>query len=123
MSITKVKDFHQKFGQPAGMTDQLSGSKEVQKFRLDLLQEELTELRDALDAGDRVAAFDALLDLAYVTYGTALYMGIMPPQWESGMIKVHMCNMAKVRVEGIEKIQKPEGWTGPEARLKEILKW
>ncbi len=129
--IGNVHEFHEKFGLPLGTEDQLTGDKHAQEFRVKFLQEELDELKEALDAGDRTKAFDALLDLAYVAYGTALFMGVDSAQWAAGMRAVHNCNMAKVRVAKAEDskrgsafdVKKPEGWIGPEARLEEILSW
>lgn len=129
--INDVLEFHEKFGLPMGEDDQLTTDASAMLFRLGFLNEELIELEDALAQGDRVKAFDALLDLTYVAYGTALFMGIDPAQWHAGMHAVHTCNMAKVRVLAKEESQrgslfdvvKPDDWVGPEDRLKEILAW
>jgi predicted HAD superfamily Cof-like phosphohydrolase len=129
--INKVQLFHAKFGLPLGKDDVLSNDKHAQEFRVKFLQEELDELKEALDACDRVKAFDALLDLTYVAYGTALFMGVTPGMWHAGMDAVQKANMAKVRVARAEDskrgstfdVRKPEGWVGPEARLEEILSW
>lgn len=129
--IANVAEFHRKFGLPLGDTDQLTHSIDTCAFRVKFLQEELNELVEALADEDRTKAFDALLDLAYVAYGTALFMGIDSAQWAAGMRAVHNCNMAKVRVAKAEDskrgsafdVRKPEGWTGPESRLEEILSW
>lgn len=129
--IGNVHEFHEKFGLPLGKDDQLTNNLDATVFRLKFLKEELDELEEALGDGDRVKAFDALLDLAYVAYGTALFLGVDPAQWHAGMHAVHSCNMAKVRVAKAEDskrgsaydVKKPDGWVGPEARLEEILSW
>ena len=129
--IGNVAEFHEKFGLPSGATDQLMQDPAAQDFRVKFLQEELDELKEALATGDKVGAFDALLDLAYVAYGTALFAGIDPAQWHAGMHAVHSANMAKIRVAKAEDskrgsafdVKKPAGWVGPESRLKEILSW
>jgi predicted HAD superfamily Cof-like phosphohydrolase len=129
--IKSVLEFHQKFDLPDGTVDKLSNDKHAQAFRLGFLQEELDELHEALEQGDRVKAFDALLDLAYVTYGTALFMGVDPWQWHEGMAAVQKANMSKERAVSKDQskrgstfdVIKPEGWTGPEQRLKEVLSW
>jgi predicted HAD superfamily Cof-like phosphohydrolase len=129
--IGNVAEFHEKFGLPLGDGDQLTNNLDATSFRLKFLQEELDELAEALADSNRVKAFDALLDLAYVTYGTALFMGVNPSQWHAGMHAVHSCNMAKVRVAKAEDskrgsaydVKKPVGWVGPETRLEEILSW
>jgi predicted HAD superfamily Cof-like phosphohydrolase len=127
--ISYVYEFNQKFGLPLGTGDQFDEA--AQEYRLKFLHEELQELEEALNEGDRVKAFDALLDLCYVAYGTALFMGVDPAQWHAGMLAVHNANMTKVRAasEAQSKrgstldVVKPSGWTGPENRLKEILSW
>jgi predicted HAD superfamily Cof-like phosphohydrolase len=129
--IENVLQFHAKFDLPLGTHDQLMDDTSAQNFRVKFLQEELDELKEALASGDKVSAFDALLDLAYVAYGTALFAGISPDQWNLGMAAVHRANMAKIRVAKAEDskrgsafdVKKPEGWVGPEASLKEILSW
>ncbi len=131
MSIYKVREFNEKFGLPNGERDELTRNSEAIEFRVRFLQEELDELREALDKGDRVRAFDALLDLAYVTYGTALFMGVSPIQWDLGMLHVHRANMSKERAQSSDDskrgttldVVKPAGWQGPETGLEEVLSW
>lgn len=129
MSVIDVYQFHKKFGLPLGDTDQLMGSIEIQDFRIKFMQEELNEFNDAVVEGDRVKAFDALLDLVYVVYGTALFMGIDPVQWNQGMYAVHDANMSKVRAASVDQskrqstfdVVKPPHWVPPEAKLEQIL--
>lgn len=129
--IGNVQEFHEKFGLPQGDADQLTGNFAALEFRVKFMKEELVEFIEAMGEEDRVKAFDALLDLAYVVYGTALFMGVTPGQWHAGMHAVHSANMAKVRVANAGEskrgsafdVRKPEGWVGPEARLQEILSW
>ena len=129
MSIELVWEFNKKFGLPTGDKDQLIFDQLNQEFRLKFLREELDELVEALDTDDRVKAFDAMLDLAYVVFGTALFMGITPEMWNDGMLAIHRANMRKVRVTHPRQskrgsnwdLRKPEGWVGPEDELQEIL--
>jgi len=127
--IGNVHEFHQCFGLPLGDEDKLDAIAAV--FRLGFIEEEFNELQKALDEGDKVGAFDALLDLVYVAQGTALFMGINPAQWDAGMRAVHNANMEKVRATCPSEskrdtdldVIKPNGWVGPEKRLEEILNW
>lgn len=127
--IDFVREFHDKFDLALGDTDILSDDEALQKFRTNFLQEELDEFRVALASKDRVKAFDALLDLAYVTYGTALCLGIDPDQWCMGFDAVHEANMTKVRARWDSEskrghasdVIKPEGFVGPEGKLRAIL--
>jgi predicted HAD superfamily Cof-like phosphohydrolase len=127
--ISYVYEFNQKFNLPLGLGNQLDEA--AQEYRLKFLHEELQELEEALEEGDQVKAFDALLDLCYVAYGTALFMGIDPAQWHAGMLAVHNANMSKRRATSEEQskrgstldVVKPSGWVSPEGRLKEIIEW
>ena len=60
--------------------------------RVQFVEEEARELRDAVQAGDIVATADALADLAYVVYGAALHFGIPLPDV---LAEVHRSNMTK----------------------------
>lgn len=129
MGIKQVQEFHQKFGLPDGSKDVLSGDLQLQSFRTRFIAEELAELEDALARGDRVKAFDALLDLAYVVHGTALCLGITPVIWNLGETRVHYANMQKVRAQSADEskrgstfdVVKPEGWESPEVELEKLL--
>lgn len=124
-----VEKFNERFGLPDGSKDVLTGNQEVIDYRADFMEEELKEFKDAMAEGDRVKAFDALLDLVYVAQGTALFLGINGGQWINGYAAVHKANMSKVPTPSAAcskrnssfDVIKPPGWTGPEARLTAIL--
>lgn len=96
-------------------------------FRLKFLEEELTEFEEASIDGNLVKSFDALLDLSYVTLGTAYLMGL---PWQQGWDAVQAANMRKVkgasdgsnstRRSGYDVV-KPPGWVAPEATLAQLL--
>ncbi len=128
MSIRLVKEFAEKFNLPMEEKPSILEKAEFD-FRHGRLNEELHEFYDSQLLNDLAGCFDALLDLAYVTYGTALRMGITPEQWERGFEAVHKANMAKIKVtdidcsrfKNINDIVKPLGWQGPEPELKKII--
>ena len=85
---------------------------------LDLITEEYNELREALEAQDKVEQLDALIDILVVTMGAIRAAG-----WdgEAAWKEVMDTNFAKVdpvtgkvrkREDG--KVLKPEGWKAPE---------
>jgi len=129
--ISLVQEFHAKFMLPEGTADVLLNDQHAQAFRLGFLREEVQELEDALALGDNVGVFDALIDLVYVAYGTALFAGISPEQWDAGFVAVHQANMRKIRVARADDskrgtafdVRKPKGWLGPEDDLGDILNW
>lgn len=90
--------------------------KESLLARADFIQEELDEFREAVLAGDYLEQIDALVDIAVVTKGTAVMMGI---RWKYHWDEVHRANMMK-EVGVNEKrpdmpfdLTKPRGWIGP----------
>lgn len=90
-----VQAFHEKFAvpqapQPAWLDVAATD------FRAKFLQEELNEFGEAYADGDMVKAFDALMDLAYVAFGTAAMMGL---PWQQGWELVQQANMSKVRAQ------------------------
>lgn len=70
-----------------------------QHLRVQLIQEELSELSHALAAGDLVAVADALCDLKYVVDGAFLTFG-MAPLAAALMGEVHRSNMSKLDEQG-----------------------
>ena len=74
-NFSKVGIFMKTFGQevknkPAFSTDKIN------KLRLDLIKEELSELTDAMNNKDLLEVADALTDILYVTYGAGHAFGI-----------------------------------------------
>ena len=92
------------------------------------LAEELSEFDEAAFSSDIVGQVDALVDLMYFAIGVAYKLGLTPEQIHACCMAVHAANMDKKRginakrATGAADATKPEGWVGPEARIKEILK-
>ena len=68
-------------------------------LRLQLCQEELSELAEALLDEDPVAALDALCDMGYVADGTALTLGLQHV-FNAAFNEVHRSNMTKLDGNG-----------------------
>jgi predicted HAD superfamily Cof-like phosphohydrolase len=93
-------------------------------FRHKFIQEEKDELLEAYAEGNMAKYFDALLDLAWVTHGTATMMGL---PWGMGWRNIDAANMAKERATGADDprskrksaldVVKPEGWKEPNHSL------
>ena len=66
-------------------------------LRLALIQEELDELKEALLENDIVETADAIADILYVVYGTAVAFGI---GIDEVFEEVHSSNMSKLDVDG-----------------------
>lgn len=113
-----IQDFHQKFGlEYVGPPRFLPP--DVHEFRLKFMKEELNEYDEAYHARNMHDQFDALIDLAYVLFGTNHLHGF---PFAAGWRLVHSANMAKVRAERAEDskrgskfdVVKPPGWVAPD---------
>jgi predicted HAD superfamily Cof-like phosphohydrolase len=67
------------------------------KLRVDLIAEELQELKDAIAMEDLVGVADALTDILYVTYGAGVAFGL---DLDDCFEEVHSSNMSKLDEEG-----------------------
>jgi len=88
------------------------------KMYLNLIEEEHTELKEAVAANDLVEQLDALIDILVVTIGAIHSAGF---DGEGAWKEVMRTNFAKidpttgkVRKREDGKVLKPEGWTSPE---------
>ncbi len=70
-----VEDFMEAMGQEVNAIPAFP-EQEIQRLRLDLIEEELDELHYAMDNKDMVEIADALGDLLYVVYGAGHAFGI-----------------------------------------------
>ena len=91
-----VTEFHEAFGLPVRQTpDDIKADRRI--LRYDLIKEEFRELDLAMFNSDLVAIADALGDLLYVVYGTAVEYGI---DMEPIVAEIHRSNMTKLDADG-----------------------
>ena len=74
-SLNQVADFHRTFNAPILDTPQIPSEQRCE-LRVNLLQEELNELSQAIKDNDLVEIADALADLQYVLSGAVLEFGL-----------------------------------------------
>jgi len=91
-------------------------------LRVDLIEEELNELKEAIANEDLIEVADALADLLYVVYGAGGAFGI---NLDACFQEVHSSNMSKLGKDG-KPIYREDGkvMKGPNFRepdLKSIL--
>jgi predicted HAD superfamily Cof-like phosphohydrolase len=124
-----VLAFHYKYDVRTSLVDKPHiPARDVLDFRRKFLQEELDEFQLAYTSVDIEKSLDALIDLVYVAYGTAILMGISPRCWQECWDEVQRANMTKMRAPtaGDSKrgheldVVKPEGWRPP--TFSEILR-
>ena len=92
----KVKEFMTVMGQEVKATPKIADYGTC-TLRLALIQEELDELKEALLENDIVETADAIADILYVVYGTAVAFGI---GIDEVFEEVHSSNMSKLDVDG-----------------------
>ena len=92
-SLNQVAEFHKTFHAPVLETPQIP-SKERCVLRINLLQEELDELKEAIEQNDLTEVADALCDLQYVLSGAVLEFGL-GEKFVSLFDEVHRSNMSK----------------------------
>ena len=80
------------FGQEVKNKSSLS-SKKINSLRLSLIQEELDELKKAIQDKDIVEVADALTDILYVTYGAGHAFGIDLDQCFNEVQNSNMSNL------------------------------
>jgi len=95
-NFEKVKIFMKTFGQEVKSKSSLSSEK-INNLRLSLIQEELDELKKAINDKDIVEVADALTDILYVTYGAGHAFGIDLDQCFN---EVQNSNMSKLGDDG-----------------------
>ena len=124
-NFQKIREFHNASGLDNHTEHQLNIFSEEKesliKLRLDLIQEEFNELRDAIKNRDFPEVRDAIADILYVVYGAAASFGI---DADRDYDLVHKSNMSKLergkplrRTDG--KILKGSEYFKP--NLKKIL--
>lgn len=97
-TLDQVQEFHETYGLPVE-TEQTTGSDQTKELRINLLQEELDELKEALENDDLVETLDALIDLQYVLDGAFLSFGMQDVK-EVAFNEVHRSNMSKLGADG-----------------------
>jgi len=100
-----VQEFHEAFGLPVKAHPEIDDPK-TNLLRINLIAEELEELKEALAAGDVVEVLDALTDLQYVLDGAYLSFGLHDVK-HAAFSEVHRSNMSKLGADG-KPIRRPE---------------
>ncbi|HUC25674.1 MAG TPA: NUDIX domain-containing protein [Streptosporangiaceae bacterium] len=117
-----VGAFHAAFGLPMQERPDVDVDEGLASLRVDLLEEEVQEFIHASKMKDLTGIADALADIMYVVYGTALTYGI---DLDLVLHEVHRSNMSKLDANGTPilradgKVQKSSSYFRP--RISEVL--
>src|SRR4051812_33803242 len=118
--LNQVAEFHNTFKHPVVASPAIPAMERC-KLRIELLAEELKELRQAVDNNDIVEVADALCDLQYVLAGAVLEFGL-GEKFKDLFDEVHRSNMSKAcntAEEANETIEHYKG-KGSESYYEEI---
>ena len=122
-NFDKVGIFMKTFGQEVKTRPSFSTDK-INKLRLDLIKEELSELTEAMNNKDLLEVADALTDILYVTYGAGHAFGI---NLNKCFEEVQNSNMSKLDENGKPiynehgKVMKGPNYFRPD--LSKFVKW
>ena len=120
-NFNKVKTFMNTYGQDVKEKAEFPENKIVQ-LRIDLIEEELNELKEAIKNNDIVEVADALTDILYVTYGAGHSFGV---NLDECFDEVQRSNMSKLGEDGMPiynengKVMKGPNYFAP--NLKKIV--
>ena len=95
-NFEKVGLFMKTFGQEVKSKASFSTDK-INKLRVDLIEEELEELKEAINKKDLQETIDALTDILYVTYGAGHAFGV---DLDKCFEEVQNSNMSKLDNNG-----------------------
>lgn len=95
--LARVLDFHEAFDLPREPLPTAYVGDTLAQLRVRLLREEVEEFAEATEKHDLVAIADALADVVYVAYGSAVTYGI---DLDAVVREVHRSNMSKLDTNG-----------------------
>ena len=95
-NFEKVGLFMKTFGQEVKTKPSLSSEK-INSLRINLISEELEELKEAIKNNDLKETIDALTDILYVTYGAGHAFGV---DLDKCFDEVQNSNMSKLGEDG-----------------------
>jgi predicted HAD superfamily Cof-like phosphohydrolase len=95
--LAAALSFHEAFDLPRQASPNVGIDEPLARLRIALLEEEVGEFAEAVAAADLVAIADAVADIVYVAYGTAVTYGI---DLDAVLGEVHRSNMSKLGKDG-----------------------
>ena len=97
-TLDQVREFHETYGLPVKSSPDITDAK-TNELRINLLAEELDELKESLAQNDIVETLDALIDLQYVLDGAFLSFGLHDVK-DIAFAEVQRSNMSKLGPDG-----------------------
>lgn len=105
-ALSSVADFHDTFNLPV-LEQPIIPDSDRTKLRINLLEEELSELKEAIENNDLIEVADAFCDIQYVLSGAILEFGLAD-KFKTLFDEVQRSNMSKTckNIEEAEATQK-----------------
>jgi len=120
--VKDIQDMQYKYGVHKWIHDNKDVTDNLRKyleFRIDFLQEELSETEAALVNMDAEEIVDGLIDLCVVAIGTLDAFGVDPYKAWDEVLKANLAKEVGVKPErpnplGLPDLIKPKDWEGPD---------
>jgi len=120
--VKDIQDMQYKYGVHKWIHDNKDVTDNLRKyleFRIDFLQEELSETEAALVNMDAEEIVDGLIDLCVVAIGTLDAFGVDPYKAWDEVLKANLAKEVGVKPSrpnplGLPDLIKPEDWEGPD---------
>ena len=106
--ISEVEEFNNVMGKSYQNQEAPIINKADADFVINFIQEELDELKEAVENKDIVEIFDAILDIAYVGLGNGAMVFGLKDKIEAGYAEVQASNLSKIcstQEEAIETVK------------------
>ncbi len=118
--IKSVEEFHKTFNAPVLDEPTIPDEKRCE-LRVNLIQEELNELQEAIQENDIVEVADALCDIMYVLSGAVLEFGLKD-QFDTLFDEVQRSNMSKacITLEDAKATVQHYNNKGTECRVEKL---
>ncbi len=94
--VEEVEEFNNKMGKSWQNRDTPTIHKEDAEFVINFIQEELDELKEAVEEGDIIGILDALLDITYVGLGNGALVFGLKDKILPGYAEVQASNLSKI---------------------------
>lgn len=94
--VEEVEEFNNKMGKSWQNRDTPTIHKEDADFVINFIQEELDELKEAVEEGDIIGVLDALLDITYVGLGNGALVFGLKDKILPGYAEVQASNLSKI---------------------------
>ncbi len=103
--VTEVEEFNSVMGKEWQNRTTPTINKADAQFVVDFIQEELDELKEAIENNDIVEVFDALLDITYVGLGNGAAVFGLRDKFLEGYAEVQASNLSKICTTEEEAIE------------------